>query len=319
MNVLVYRNLRRKIAGICDNIYQQKWNVVCIDWCDLRQELLQINPDNEKWFWIIRECNLCTEIGNFIYLHDLLIYDVDAYIAQQLYGLNEEIRKFLSEEAKKKNREALEVRHKNISVLLYKENRLSRVKCFYMGTENISISIMERSKEFKLFSDTNPWMESISMVKTGSLQNSILEEICVLGWGGGHLIRELETRYPQAQINVYLPNMDIFETVMSNILVTDVLENEKMVLYFDPTGLDFLSVLEKNAKRSEFGYFINRQELRACVKNLKAADGLIKFCRRKYDIDLTREKFKCNTYESEDLASNKIGTRIYELCKKFEG
>lgn len=319
MSVLVYRNLRHKIAAICDNIYRQKWNTVCIDWSGLRQELLQINPDNEKWFWIIRECSQCVEKGNFFYLHDLLIYDIDAYIAQQLYGLNEEIRKSLSEEAKKKNREALEIRHKNISVLLYKENGLSRVKCFYKGTENISISIMERGKEFKLFSDTNPWMESISMVKTGSLQNSILDEICVLGWGGGHLIRELETRCPQAQINVYLPNMDIFETVMSNILVADVLENEKMVLYFDPTCLDFLSALEKNAKRSEFGYFINRQELRACVKNLKVTDGLIKVCSRKYDVDLTRETSPCNTYESEDLASNKIGTKIYELCNKFEG
>lgn len=315
MNVLLWREFRSRIVIICDCIYQQKWNEVCKKWLVLKQELLQTFSENEKYIHLIVKCDQCIEKSNFLRLHDLLIYEIDINIAQELYGLQEEVRRFLSSDAQKKNLRVLEKRYKDIFILLSKEGWLQNVETYYTGSENIGISIREADKKFRLFSESNPWMESNELMNAKKLKKGVIGEICVLGFGGGHLVRMLGTSYPYAQIKVYLPNMDIFRTVICNILVSDVLNNENLALYYDPTCLDFLAELEKRARSKKFVYYINRQEVRACLKNNDAANVLINTIEKKFGVGYTIHKSTYDIDENNDFWEDEVGERIFKYVK----
>lgn len=272
--VLMMRQARRRIIEICEYIYMRKWDVVRKFWNSLEPELAGIFVANEEGCKTLEQCRECINKGNYLRLWDLLVYAADFYIMEYLNGLGETDRRLLSEEAKEKNQEVLAEYHGKIFELVSKEKETSRIECIYVGTENVSISVKEEN-QFRLFSSVNPWRESAGLIN--GMDKGDSDEVCVLGFGGGYTISEIERKYCGAKIKVYLPNLDIFKAVLCHIPVDTMLLNENLELYSDPLCLDFFSTIGRKLNENRnFKYFIDRQELKAGIGNGEIAEKVLK-------------------------------------------
>lgn len=311
MDALLFLQARYKIVQICNCIYRNKWWDLCHLWEQLDLELEKIIPSSNKIYDVLVECRNCRASGNFMHFHDLLFYKIDFFLAQELCSRTLEERKLLSEKAFVENKQAIENHHKDVSNLLYANNEFSRIECSYVGTENVSISIKEGDRVFRLFSSINPWLECSSILNAREMDKGCPDEVYVLGFGGGHAVEELERRYPKAQIKVYLPNKDIFQVVMYNLPRKNILINQRLELIYDPMAIGFLEVLEKNLCKNTF--YIDRQELRTCFRSAVEAESVI----IKYKNKLRANNAQDYIYESKTLMTGNVGKSIHKHINKF--
>lgn len=308
MSILLCRKIKNDIAVICDYIYKKRLGIVRELWDQLERELKKIVLEDEKFSKVLKEAEMCVCKGNYLRLHDLLTYEIDFFLTHKLLTVSEEERKIFSEKAKKENEKELMLYHKELDMLSHKTYGLSNVECLYEGVENISIMIKENDNKFRLFSQINPWMESIGIINSKKSEVDFPDEIWVLGFGGGHMIKELGRRYPKTQIKVYIPNMNIFQTILFNMPLNEILTNKRIKLFYDPLCLDFIEMLKANvalkAKKSIIIYF-NRQEIRACYKSTMMEEIFIS----KYKDILVGNNTKNLIYEIKQYG---IGKYIYK-------
>lgn len=274
--ILCLRQLRRKLVQICELIYQQNWSLVDENLKKLCLEYTKvISKDCED---AINQCRICVQKKNVIRLRDLLVQEVDFGIINQLFMVGEKDRKTLIEKARKDNEEALMNYHKNVWKKVCSINSKSRIECDFVGTENVNIIIKGNEQEFRLFSIVNPWQEANNLVD--NVAKRVFDQVYVLGFGGGFLIGELQRRFPNTKIKVYLPNMDIFYTVLQMIPVGNILRNNNLEFCCDPTCLLFLITISELLKKNEkIGICVDRQELRASMADPRAFDDWF----RKYE------------------------------------
>ena len=304
MDTLILRQIREEIVRICDYIYRQNWNAVCDGWNLLEKELQNSTLENKNFYIALAESRICISNGNYLRLHDLLKYDIDFFIYKELYSLSVDDRRSLTEEARKENIGMLQKNHQNISSIIQEIHRFSRIIYSYEGADNISLSIKEGNQSFRLFSNTNPYLESLSLINANKTLNNCTKEIYVLGFGRGYIIRALKAKYPKAQINVYLPNKDVFNIVLSNILVNDILCDKKIDFFYDPTCLNFEEILRKKIQeREDIGFYVDYQELRACVRSIAAMNNLL-------------VQYKYKGRDQKRAVNNCVGEDIYECTKK---
>lgn len=229
-DVYLLRRVRREIVAICRKICLQEWTIVGKCWETLELELtdsvlLKVIHGN-----FLDECRACIVRKNYLRLYDLLRYEIDLDIADCLSHLSKEDRMEMSENARKKNEEVLSIHYKKIFESIQKVGESVRITFSYTGTENVNIFVREEEYQFQLFSSENPWLESANFAD--GIERDKLDEICVLGFGGGYLIQELERRFKHAKIKVYLPNIDIFKAVIDSIPVYEILQSKNLELYF---------------------------------------------------------------------------------------
>lgn len=301
MDILLCRFMRRLIVDICECVYGQKYNLIYKYWAVLDQKIMEVFPENETIYSMLKEIRVCMEQCNFLRIRDILTYEVDLFLFLQLKNVDQRERKYLIKEAKQQNEQVLHAYHKNIWELLCAENNCTRIECDYSGTENVSISVLEKNAKYKLFSNTNPWLESSGYIDAMEVSGHISDEMYILGFGGGYVIDELERRYPEMKIKVFIPNLDIFGAVAAHIPLSHILQNENLELYYEPMWLNFFTMEQETLKKgSRFGVFIDRQELRACVGSASVADQLTKY----YDSVFERR-----------MDIDQIGKRIYKSIK----
>lgn len=301
MDVLLCRSIRCMIVDICECIYGQEYNLIYKYWDVLEQAIMEAFPEDEKIYLMLNEIRVCIERCNFLRVRDILTYGVDLFLFQQLNNLRQSERKYLIKEAKHQNDQALRTYHKNIWELLWEKSGCTRIECDYSGTENVSISILERNVKYRLFSDTNPWLESSGYIDAMEVSGRISDEMYVLGFGGGYVIEELEKRYPKMKIKVFIPNLDILEVVVSSISLSHVLQNKNLELNYEPMWLSFFITLDEHISAGEdIGFFIDRQELRACTGSEGIARQLTRYYTKKYE-------------KSRSAVDNNTGKIIYKF------
>lgn len=314
MDSLLFSQARYQIVQICDCIYRKKWEDLYNVWEKLDLQLEKIIPQNEKIYDVLAESRRCRAAGNFMRFHDLLSYEVDLFLARKLCGRTEDERKLLSRRAKVENMQALEMYHANILALLHTSNKSQRIKCSYAGTENVTISVKEGDCSFRLYSSINPWLECATILNMQDIEGEYLDEIYVLGFGGGHAVEELERRYPKAQIKVYLPNTDIFQAVVCNMPRSTVLLNQRLELLYDPMCICFFDMLEKNiGKKRKVTAHIDRQELRACFRSSIEAERMI----IKYKNKLEQDDLQNYVCGFNSLEMDNVGKSIYEYINEL--
>lgn len=296
MDVLTCRSIRRTIVHICECVYGQEYSLIYKYWEAIEQEIMEVFPENERLYLMLNEIRACMERSNFLRIRDILTYEIDPFLFQQLNNLSQSEREDLIKEANQQNGKALQTYHKDIWELLCTEKDCTRIECDYSGTENVSISVWEKNVKYKLFSDTNPWMESSGYIDAMEVSGRISGEMYVLGFGGGYVVEEMQRRYPEMRIKVFIPNLDIFGVVAAHISLSHILQNENLELCYEPMWLNFFTM--KTA--SNFGTFIDRQELRACVGSVGVADQLTRYY---------------NTGFRRIMNADQIGKKIYKYIK----
>lgn len=287
--VLIVRKNRRRIAELCNDIFWGEWDTVCIQFHEIEKDLAYVIKEDSKEWEILRQCRQCMDKRNILRLRDLLVYELDGVLAERLFLLPEKERISLAHHAKAENEKVLHTYHPNIYDKLYRESE-NQIDYHYEGTDNVTLTAWENERSFRLFSNTNPWRESIDFVNYLARGNKNPQEICVLGFGGGYTVGELIRRFPRTKIKVFLPNIDIFKMVIENILVNDILQNKNLEIYSDSMCLYFLlTVKEKAAKNDNFDFYIDRRELRVCVCDIIMLENIIRECRK--------EQFRYRTEE----------------------
>lgn len=305
--VLLIRKIRRRIAELCNDIFWGEWNAVCIQFHEIEKDLAYAIKEDSKEWEMLRQCRQCVGKRNILRLRDLLAYELDDRLAERLFLLPEWERTSLANNAKVENEETLRAYHPNIYDELYSESE-NQIDCHYEGTDNVTLTAWENGRSFRLFSNTNPWRESIDIVNYLARENKNPQEICVLGFGGGYTVGELIRRFPRSKIKVFLPNIDIFKMVIEHILVNDILQNKNLEIYPDSMCLYFLlTVKESAAKNDIFNFYIDRRELRACVCNTIMQENLIRECRK--------EQFRYRTARvtQQELVGGKIERYIMDI------
>lgn len=260
--VLIVRKNRRRIAELCNDIFWGEWDVVCIQFHEIEKDLAYVIKEDSKEREILRQCRQCIDKRNILRLRDLLAYELDDGLAERLFLLSEWERISLANHAKAENEETLRAYHPNIYDKLHSESE-NQIGCHYEGTDNVTLTVWENGRSSRLFSNTNPWQESIDFVNYLARKNKNPQEICVLGFGGGYTVRELIRRFPGTKIKVFLPNIDIFKMVIEHILVNDILQNKNLEIYPYPRCLYFLLTMkERAAKNDNFDFYIDVRECR---------------------------------------------------------
>lgn len=301
MEIYLLRKVRQDIVEMCRTICAQREDLVKQQWEVLEVGLRQaqtILSDKMRWK-LIEECRVCMVKRNYSRVWDLLKYEVDCDIADVLFALNQEVRTYLSSEAEEKNKDVLKQYHKRIFSLTQNVHYTERIVFSYTGTDNISMFVKEKGRQYKLFSGVNPWLESADLADGINIRNS--DEIILFGFGGGYFVRELKRRGVQSKIKIYLSNFDIFKCVIDHLSVDDILLWENLEFIPDPTGLLFFIKMHENLEQNRnVRFYIDRAELRACVGNEEEASRLLLESRRnKISRDLARHH-----------AKNLVGTMI---------
>lgn len=299
MDILSCRSIRRTIVHICECVYGQEYNLIYKYWEAIEQEIMGAFPENERLYLMLNEIRASMEQHNFLRVRDILTYEVDLFLFKQLNNLSQSEREDLIKEAKHQNEQVLQTYHKDIWELLCGEKDCTRIECDFSGTENVSISVLEKNIKYRLFSDTNPWLESSGYIDAMEVSGRISNEMYVLGFGGGYIIEELQKRYPKMRIKVFLPNLDIFGAVVEHISLAHILQSDNLELCYEPMWLRFFT-MKKEFMKTDFGVFIDRQELRACVGSARVADQLTQY----YNSEFGRI-----------MNENQIGERIYQFIK----
>ena len=209
MDALLCRSIRCRIVEICNCVYRQEYNLIYEYWYVLEQELLGVLRENEAIYAMVNEIQKCMEQCNFLRVRDILTYEIDVFLLQQLNSLSQSERKRLAKEAKEQNEQALQTYHQDVWELLRVGSDRERIECDYAGAENASISVLEGNTKYRLFSVINPWLECNGYVNAMEIAGRISEEMYMLGFGGGYVIGELKKRYPEMKIKVLIPNLDI--------------------------------------------------------------------------------------------------------------
>jgi len=272
--IILFRQTRRRIVEICQKVYLHRWGEVNEYWMELKADIHRFDCINAVRRELLDECDVCIAYKNYLRFYDLLVYEVDSDIAFCLASISKEVREQLSVEARRRNEEILRKFHYKIFALVHSESKMERIACSYTGNENVSIYIKEKESMYKLFSSANPWLESINLLNNREKEQ--VDEICVLGFCGGHLVAELARLYPQVRIKVYLPCIDIFKKVIEHIPICEILRNNNVQLCFDPTCLHFFMNVHENTERNKrFRFYINRPELRACVGDTDETEAAI--------------------------------------------
>ncbi len=295
-DILLLRNFRRKTINVCNCIYKRKWDIVCEEWNNLELEFYDVLTKNIACNDNLKECRSCVKKGNYLRLLDLLLYGIDPLVVQCLCNVGTEDRLILAREAEMANKKVLQTLYHDIFKLIENENSNSRIECRYEGTENVELSIIDNKYKFRLFSKINPWLESQELVN--GMGKRKFEEIYVLGFGGGYLIEQLTKKFSDSKIKVYLPNIDIFKTVICNIPVSNILQNKNLDICTDTMCLNFFLGFENKTDKN-IGYYVDRQELRACVKDINVFKKLMESYKKKQK--------KC------DIIKEKVGVKI-EKC-----
>lgn len=265
------RYIRKEIVILCNYILQKRWIEVINLWNDVETSILKNMEISEDFYRDLKDIRKCIRVKNLIRFYEILVYRIDHYLSKILLDMNLADRKYLINLAKSNNEVAMKTYQTKLWNLIKKYNELDRIGISFSGTENISILIKEGNKKFKLFSDVNPWLEKTNFIHTNKfIQNYTIDndfEVYVLGFGGGYLIDLLCRQYPYVYVNVFLPNLDIFKCVISNIMVADILKNDRVSFNYDPLSFDFFCLIkEKIRKNEKIVFFIDRQELRACIR-----------------------------------------------------
>lgn len=284
------RRMRYMMTEICRYIFKQEWEMVCKYWKNFDEEFAKYVSEAARCDEAIRQCRTCVLKGNDVRLYELLRYEIDSYMEEQLSKISEDDRKQLACNAKSENAHVLKTCYTDIFNWINKEIDMTRIGCFYEGTDNISLSVKEDDHTFRLFSITNPWRESSDFVN--QYIKGEPNEICILGFGGGYVVRELVQRFPHAMMKVCLPNADLFKSVIEHIDVSDVLQYKNLELCIDSVCLDFFSTINRKRKENRnFEFYIDRQELRACIPNRTLRESLIrKYCRMREECGIAEEK-----------------------------
>ena len=269
--ISLLRKIRPQIVDICKKVLLHSWAEVNKCWMALETDIYQVVCLKVVRYKILDECNSCIASKNYLRFYDLLFYEIDSDIAFSLSHISKKDRELMSKAAKRKNEEMLGKYHRKILLWVQAVSNTMRIECSYTGTENVSIFIQEKEHRYKLFSSVNPWLESVNLL--GSLKPDMANEICVLGFGGGHLVGQLIKIYPWAKIKVFLPCIDLFKKVIDHIPIYEILQNSNLELCYDPTCLNFFMYVQDRTQENAF--YINKTELRACVGSVNEIETLI--------------------------------------------
>lgn len=274
-SVLLLRKVRFGIIEICEAIYRQQWSVVVGHWNRMMFETAGLNEISAEYDRIIQEVEECIRKGNVLRLYDLLCDQMDSCVADQLSDITDKERMHLAESFRVENELALQKADERLLEWIRGQYCTPHVSCSYTGTENICIFISEGTQRFQLFSSVNPWREGAMLAN--QLRGNAYDEIDVLGFGGGHVIRELLRRFPGTKLKIFLPNKELFGMVTNHMAVSDILCRKEVELHADTTCIGFLSELyEKSDKMAKKGFFIDKKELRACLGNTAVVEEILR-------------------------------------------
>lgn len=267
---LQIRDCRRMIINICCNIYDNYLHKIDNLWDELIKKdcLYKIGENGNK---IIQEAELCRIKKNWIRFRDLLLYlenILHDYLKTKFF-----IRQSWQDYIRAKNYEILRERDTKIMDLLENSVDMSRIEILKGGTEGCGIKIREKQSLFHLFSMENPWLESINFVRNNG--HCHYDHIVQLGFGGGFLTGWFDIIFPGSTVDIYLPNLDIFDAVLNNICLDEILKINRFNFIYDPTGLNFLKKVY--SMYPETGVFIDYNELRAMLGSTDQAENLKKF------------------------------------------
>jgi hypothetical protein len=118
---------------------------------------------------------------------------------------------------------------------------------YSLGTaknDALTLKIHVRGKAFFLHSKYDPGREAAEF----AIQNPPGEcKHCIIyGFGFGYHIREILKLYPQVQISVYEGNLDIFKLAVEKVDISDILQDDRVMLHVDPNQFALLGFLQKD-------------------------------------------------------------------------
>lgn len=257
---LQYRNCRREIIDMCYMIYHYDLYEIESKWKLLRKKLSKFSD------WQIEKALYKADESinkkNWIRTRDMLLY-FDDYLRKTLKKNCLEFQLW-REDIWKENLSILKKKSMYLAKKIECMEDTFRVDIKAGGTECCEIRIHEREIFYRLFSLENPWLESMKRLEL--CLNQKFRNIYQWGFNGGFLTGLLENKYCDANIYVYISNLDIFGAVLKNIYLKDVLDHEKLFFIYDPTGLEFANVVSNYYFLENNKFFIDLIEYRAFVR-----------------------------------------------------
>lgn len=293
---LQIRECRCEIIRICQKIYDFDFDRLDIEWKDNLEHILWKNIKEKR---LLLEANNCVCKKNWIRFRDMLIH-LDDILREKLKD-NFTVKQSWHYDIWDKNFDIIKKKNEKIADLLKESVDRARIDILDGGTEGYGIRIHEKQSAFNLFSMENPWLESANFLR--GKDNDRYHDIFQFGFGGGFVTGWLNKIFPESNLYVYIPNMDIFKAVLQNICLDNILTNKKLNFIYDPSGLEFLKKIN-NSHCPDSGIFIDYNELRALTGSLEVAEK-------------TKNIYKKLISQSRKVCSKEknIGHRIYSIVK----
>lgn len=260
---LQFRNCRREIIDMCYRIYQYDLCEIDSKWKLFRKKMSDLsNSQIEK---VLHETEESINKKNWIRTRDMLLY-IDDYLRKTLKKNCLEFQ-IWREDIWKENLSVLKKKNMYLAEKIETMEDALRVEVKAGGTECCEIRIHEREIFYQLFSLENPWLESMKHLELCLKQQC--NNIYQWGFNAGFLTGVLENIYYDANIYVYISNLDIFRAVLKNICLENILNNKKLFFIYDPTGLEFADIAASACYDEKNIIFIDQIEYRAFVRGEK--------------------------------------------------
>jgi hypothetical protein len=168
---------------------------------------------------------------------------------------------------------------------------------YSLGTaknDALTLKIHVRGKAFFLHSKYDPSREAAEF----AVQNPPGEckHYIIYGFGFGYHIREILKLYPQVQISVYEGNLDIFKLAVEKVDISDILQDDRVMLHVDPNQFALLGFLQKDLSNPYCTLIIHNPSLLAMPTVMDELKFLLEeFRMRSQSSELNRE-LMCSNY-----------------------
>lgn len=287
---LQFRKCRREIIRLCYNLYDYDTCGIEIKWEIFSNNIKEILGKQLDSILYETYDNICKR--NWIRVRDMLLC-LDDVLRNRLKENCSEFQLW-HDDIWEENCSLLKCNNAHLANKVLQIKDSPRIEVKAGGTESCIIRIHEKDTSFQLFSSENPWLEGMDRVALHVTQQHA--NIYQWGFNGGFLTGTMEERFPDADINVYVSNLDIFGAVLHNVYLADVLNNNKLHFFYDPTGLDFAKMASVSCSEGKNVFIIDEVERRAFMH------GEIYYCDIKSCSDV-------NNYTVQDKVT--VGEKIY--------
>ena len=257
---LQFRESRREIIEMCYSIYAYDVNAVEKKWEKFSSGIKEIIGRQADALLNEAYDNMCKK--NWIRVRDMLL-SLDSFLRKKLKE-NCSVFPLWHDDIWKENWTLLKYKNAYLADKIFSVKDSSRIEVSAGGTECCVIRIHEKDITFQLFSSENPWLESEDRAAHYVSEQHAKVYLC--GFNGGFLTGTIQRRFPDIELNVYISNLDIFSVVLHNICLADILGNEKLHLFYDPTGLDFRMIASASWLEENSAVIIDNVERRAFVR-----------------------------------------------------